>query len=113
MAWRSRSSRLRHPTDKRTHPVHDEINASVTYLPEYLYQEPRRVFAAWLKARRLPGYGQAFRTWIRDLRRDRTPNRIRRFGQACVVAAEVAPRVVICMRISYTRQPRSRVTPPS
>ncbi len=84
---------LRHPTDTSTHPVHDEITAPVTYLPEYLYQEPRRVFAAWLKARRLPGYGQAFRTWVRDLRRDRTPNRIRRFGQACVVAAEVAPRV--------------------
>ncbi|MEM7119972.1 MAG: glycosyltransferase family 4 protein [Pseudomonadota bacterium] len=84
---------LRHPTDTSTHPVHDEISAPVTYLPEYLYQEPRRVFAAWLRARRLPGYRRAFRTWIRDLRRDRTPNRIRRFGQACVVAAEVAPGV--------------------
>ena len=84
---------LRHPTDTSTHPVHDEIAAPVTYLPEYLYQEPRRVAAAWLEARRLPGYRKAFRTWARDLWRDRTPNRIRRFGQACVVAAEIAPRV--------------------
>ena len=25
---------LRHPTDKTTHPIHDEIKAPVTYLPE-------------------------------------------------------------------------------
>ncbi|CAA6809285.1 MAG: Glycosyl transferase, group 1 family protein, partial [uncultured Thiotrichaceae bacterium] len=30
---------LRHPTDKTTHPVHDQISAPVMYLPEYLYQE--------------------------------------------------------------------------
>jgi len=31
---------LRLPTDKKTHPVHDEINAPVTYLPEYLHLSP-------------------------------------------------------------------------
>ena len=31
---------LRHPTDASTHPVHDEITASVNYLPEYLHHEP-------------------------------------------------------------------------
>ena len=25
---------LRHPTDKTTHPIHDEISAPVIYLPE-------------------------------------------------------------------------------
>ncbi|HEY9549828.1 MAG TPA: colanic acid biosynthesis glycosyltransferase WcaL, partial [Kiloniellaceae bacterium] len=34
---------LRQPTDRKRHPVHDEILAPVTYLPEYLYQEPLRV----------------------------------------------------------------------
>jgi hypothetical protein len=26
---------MRHPTDLKTHPVHDEIEAPVHYLPEY------------------------------------------------------------------------------
>src|SRR5690606_20404432 len=43
---------LRHPTDRKTHPVNDEIRAPVVYLPEYLYQEPLRVFNAWRKARK-------------------------------------------------------------
>ena len=34
---------LRHPTDKKTHPVNDQIKAPVIYLPEYLYQEIPRV----------------------------------------------------------------------
>ncbi|MBC6441000.1 MAG: glycosyltransferase family 4 protein [Rhodospirillales bacterium] len=84
---------LRHPTDTATHPVHDEIVAPVTYLPEYIHQEPARVISAWRTARRLPGYPAARRQWLADLRRDMTRNRLRRFGQACVLAAEVAPRV--------------------
>lgn len=84
---------LRHPTDRTTHPVHDEITAPVSYLPEYLYQEPLRVLRAWWQARRLPGYAAAWRQWWRDLKRDRTANRIRRFGQACVLACETAPHV--------------------
>jgi glycosyltransferase involved in cell wall biosynthesis len=80
---------LRHPTDKKTHPVHDEIQAPVNYLPEYLYQEPGRVLRGLRAARKLPGWGEAWRTWFRDLRRDPTPNRIRRFGQAVVLAAEL------------------------
>lgn len=80
---------LRQPTDRKRHPVHDEILAPVTYLPEYLYQEPLRVLRGWRRARRLPGYPRARRTFLRDLRRDLTPNRLRRFGQACVLAAEL------------------------
>jgi hypothetical protein len=33
---------LRYPTDKHTHPVHREVKAPVSYLPEYLYREPFR-----------------------------------------------------------------------
>lgn len=80
---------LRHPTDKTTHPVHDEISAPVTYLPEYLYQEPLRVLKAWRKVRSFPGYKRAKAQWWKDLKRDRTSNRVRRFGQAMVFAAEM------------------------
>ncbi len=80
---------LRHPTDKATHPIHDEIAAEVLYLPEYLLHEPWRVLRAWWAVRRRPAYREAFNIWLRDLRRDITPNRVRRFGQACVLAHEL------------------------
>jgi glycosyltransferase involved in cell wall biosynthesis len=79
---------LRCPTDKHRHPVHAEIAARIKYLPEYLYQEPRRVLRAWWQLRRNPGYRLARRAWLRDLRRDPTASRGRRFGQALVLAAE-------------------------
>ncbi|HTQ34957.1 MAG TPA: glycosyltransferase family 4 protein [Stellaceae bacterium] len=80
---------LRHPTDKAVHPVHRQIRAELLYLPEYLYQEPARVWRGWRRARHLPGYCAARRAWLADLRRDPTPNRIRRFGQALVLASEL------------------------
>lgn len=80
---------LRHPTDQETHPVHHEITASVSYLPEYLHQEPSRVLNGFRQARRLPGYAKARAIWLRDLRRDPTRNRIRRWGQAMVLATEL------------------------
>jgi glycosyltransferase involved in cell wall biosynthesis len=80
---------MRRPTDGKRHPVHDAIRAAVTYLPEYLHQEPARVFRAWRKARRLPGHAVARRAFLADLRRDPTRNRVRRFGQAMVLAAEM------------------------
>ncbi|PPR11073.1 MAG: GDP-mannose-dependent alpha-(1-6)-phosphatidylinositol monomannoside mannosyltransferase [Alphaproteobacteria bacterium MarineAlpha11_Bin1] len=84
---------LRHPTDSQKHPVHEEIEAPVRYLPEYLYQEPRRVWVAWRKMRKLSAYRKVRRAWLRDLYRDRTTNRIRRFGQALVLAHELAPDI--------------------
>ncbi len=79
---------LRRPTDAKRHPVHDEINAPVMYLPEYVKDEPSRCIRAWLKVRRLPGYHAAFSAFRRDWARDRTSNRARRFVQAMVLAAE-------------------------
>ena len=79
---------LRRPTDRFTHPIHTEIRSPVLYLPEYLHEAPRRVLRAWKTARRLPGYARARSMWLADLARDRTPNRVRRFGQALVLAAE-------------------------
>jgi len=84
---------MRHPTDKHTHPVHDEISAPVNYLPEYLHDEPMRVFKAWLKVRKFSGYKAAKTQFIKDLKRDFTKNRWRRFGQAFVMAAELNPQV--------------------
>ena len=77
---------LRRPYDATDHPINAEIAASVTYLPEYLHRAPGRVVSAWHAARRLPGYGAAWAALRRDLARDRTRNRVRRFGQACVLA---------------------------
>ncbi len=84
---------LRHPTDRAVHPVHEAIGADRLYLPEYLHQEPSRVWRGWRRARRQPGYGRALRAWLADLRRDPTPNRVRRFGQALVLAAELPSEV--------------------
>jgi glycosyltransferase involved in cell wall biosynthesis len=80
---------LRHPTDRAAHPVHQLIRAARVYLPEYLYQEPLRVWRGWARSRRRPGYARALAAWLADLRGDPTPNRIRRFGQALVLAAEL------------------------
>ncbi|MDH4051091.1 MAG: glycosyltransferase family 4 protein [Rubrivivax sp.] len=85
---------LRRPTDGAMHPIHGEIAAPVVYLPEYLYQEPRRVWRAWQVARRLPGYRAARASWLADLARDRSASRGRRFGQALVLAAELPPDIV-------------------
>ena len=80
---------LRRPTDPHRHPMHAEIRARVTYLPEYLLREPVRVWRGWRAARRRPGYRDAFVAWMRDLRRDPSPNRMRRYGQALVLAREL------------------------
>ncbi len=80
---------LRHPTDVKTHPLHDRLRAKVRYLPEYLRDDPARVAAAREAAQSMPGYAQAFDAFERDLARDDTPNRRRRFGQACVMAHEL------------------------
>ena len=80
---------LREPHDPAIHPVHEQIQAPVAYLPEYLKDDPARVFRAWRLARRWPSYQTARQAWLRDLKRDRSANRIRRFGQALVLAAEL------------------------
>ncbi len=80
---------LRRPSDARRHPVHGEIRARILYLPEYLILEPLRVLRAWWKVRAGKSYKSVFSIWLGDLARDTTPNRIRRFGQALVLAAEL------------------------
>ncbi len=84
---------MRHPTDGRTHPVHEEIAAPVSYLPEYLHHAPLRVLRSWWTVRHAPGLAAAWGQFRHDLRRDFSRNRIRRFGQALVLAAELPPGV--------------------
>ncbi len=83
---------LRHPTDKHTHPIHDEIKATKHYLPEYLYQEPFRTFLAKMHCLKYPGFWKAVPIFLKDLLRDPTPNRIRRFGQSFVLVREYMPK---------------------
>ncbi|MCP4821609.1 MAG: glycosyltransferase family 4 protein, partial [Shimia sp.] len=84
---------LRFPTDTKTHPLHDRLKAEVNYLPEYLHQEPLRVAKGVLRSMLRRGFWAACGTWIKDLRRDRTRNRVRRFGQACVLATELSGEI--------------------
>lgn len=79
---------MRRPTDKKRHPVHDEISAPVTYLPEYLHEEPLRVLKALWGCRKKPGFTKALRQFLSDLPHDLSRNRFRRFGQAAVLANE-------------------------
>lgn len=79
---------LRRPTDTKRHPVHDEIKAPVRYLPEYLHEEPGRVLASLFRCLPKPGFWRGLGALCRDFLKDPTRNRIRRFGQAAVLAAE-------------------------
>jgi glycosyltransferase involved in cell wall biosynthesis len=81
------------PTDKTRHPVHDRVRAPIVYLPEYLRHDPGRVLGAWLRARHLPGYAGARAKFLADLKRDPSRNRLRRWGQALVLAAEMPPSI--------------------
>jgi len=97
---------LRRPTDGATHPLHVDIKAPVTYLPEYLHDDAGRVLRAWSRVRRLQGYRVARATWWRDLRRDWSRNRARRFGQAVVLAAEL-PQHVAHVHAHFLHTPAS------
>jgi glycosyltransferase involved in cell wall biosynthesis len=99
---------LRHPTDGRRHALHDRITAPVHYLPEYLRDEPRRVLRALgrLILRHPAGLARTALDWLRDLMRDRTANRGRRFGQALVLAAEL-PADVPFVYVHFLHTPAS------
>jgi glycosyltransferase involved in cell wall biosynthesis len=84
---------LRHPYDPATHPIHAEIEAPVYYLPEYAHDDIPRVLRAFLRVCWKPGFWRALATFTRDLRRDPTRNRMRRFAQALVMAHEMPASV--------------------
>ncbi len=97
---------LRNPTEGKTHPVHRKITAPVLYLPEYLKDDPPRVKRGREFAERQPGFAEAEKLFEADLARDHTANRYRRFGQACVLAAEL-PKDVGWLHTHYLHTPAS------
>lgn len=97
---------LRHPTDQKRHPVHGELNASVRYLPEYLHHEPLRVMRAAGRSLKRRGFWRCVRLFLADLRRDWTVNRLRRFGQALVLADEL-PKNTAWLYVHFIHTPGS------
>ncbi|QKK27684.1 glycosyltransferase family 4 protein [Rhizobium hidalgonense] len=79
---------MRRPTDKKRHPVHDEIKARVVYLPEYLHEEPIRVLKGLVAGFSKPGFKALIKRFLADLPRDISRNRFRRLGQALVLGRE-------------------------
>ncbi|MEO1197970.1 MAG: glycosyltransferase family 4 protein [Pseudomonadota bacterium] len=99
---------LRHPTDPATHDLHDEIKAPVLYLPEYLKDDPPRVRQGMTWAKRQTSYKAARTAFEADYTRDKTANRQRRWGQACVLAAEL-PSTIRHIHSHYLHTPASVV----
>ena len=97
---------LRHPTDKQTHPIHRQIQANVIYLPEYLHQEPLRVLKALGHCISKRAFCKALKAFLKDLKRDMSRNRVRRFGQALVLTAEM-PEGVEQMYAHFLHTPAS------
>lgn len=97
---------LRRPTDRQVHALNRAITAPVLYLPEYLRAEPRRVLRAFARLAARRPFWRALGVWCRDLRRDPTANRGRRFGQALALAAEL-PADVDWLHAHYLHTPGS------
>ncbi|MFE1602551.1 glycosyltransferase family 4 protein [Methylobacterium sp. ID0610] len=97
---------LRRPHDGAVHPMHRQIRAPVAYLPEYLHEAPWRVLRGAAAALRRPGLGALLALVWRDLRRDPTPNRLRRLGQALVLAREL-PAQITHLHVHYLHTPAS------
>jgi glycosyltransferase involved in cell wall biosynthesis len=99
---------LRHPTDGAVHALNRAVRAKAYYLPEYLYRGPIRVLRGFAWARRLPGFRRLLRIFFQDLRRDLTANRLRRLGQAFVLAREIDP-AIRHLHVHYLHTPASVV----
>jgi glycosyltransferase involved in cell wall biosynthesis len=97
---------LRTPTEKIVHDMHREISADILYLPEYLQDAPERVRAGQRWAAAQPGFAAAFAAFQGDLERDRSANRRRRWGQACVLAREL-PADVAWLHTHFLHTPAS------
>ena len=99
---------LRRPTDRDRHPIHARIAAPVSYLPEYLRDAPLRVLAGLGHALRRPRFPALVRLFLRDLARDPSASRLRRLGQALVLARELPERVTH-LHVHFLHTPASVV----
>ncbi|MCJ2142084.1 glycosyltransferase family 4 protein [Methylobacterium sp. E-066] len=84
---------LRRPTDRARHPMHAAIRAPAAYLPEYLRDAPFRVLRGLGAALTRPRLPALLALFARDLFRDPSASRLRRLGQALVLARELPPEV--------------------
>jgi glycosyltransferase involved in cell wall biosynthesis len=99
---------LRRPTDAARHLMHAEITAPLHYLPEYLHDDRWRVLRGVARALLRPSAPRLLATVARDLWRDPTRNRLRRFGQACVMAHEL-PAGTRHLHVHFLHTPASVV----
>jgi glycosyltransferase involved in cell wall biosynthesis len=97
---------LRRPTDPDVHQLHREIQAPVHYLPEYLYQEPLRVLKGLVAGLGRAPFRRLMAVFLRDLWRDPSANRMRRLGQALVLAREL-PAAVEHLHVHFLHTPAS------
>ncbi|MEE7490078.1 glycosyltransferase family 4 protein [Methylobacterium oryzae CBMB20] len=97
---------LRRPTDRARHPMHAQIRADAAYLPEYLRDAPLRVLRGIGAALRRPNLPALLALFARDLRRDPTASRLRRLGQALVLAREL-PSEVVHLHVHFLHTPAS------
>lgn len=84
---------LRKPTDKHVHAMHGRIAARLFYLPEYLRDDRARVAKGLVSGLLRRGFWRLLGVVLRDLARDPTASRLRRFGQALVLARELDPSI--------------------
>ncbi|MGU3463387.1 glycosyltransferase family 4 protein [Methylobacterium sp. C33D] len=97
---------LRRPTDRARHPMHAQIRAAAAYLPEYLRDAPLRVLLGLGAALGRPKLPALLALFARDLRRDPTASRLRRLGQALVLAREL-PVEVAHIHVHFLHTPAS------
>ncbi|MEO1020192.1 MAG: glycosyltransferase, partial [Pseudomonadota bacterium] len=76
------------------------------YLPEYLHHEPFRLIRAVAYGVTRLRLGRLLRLFWRDWCRDRTRNRVRRVGQAVVLATELPPEIQH-IHVHYLHTPTS------
>ncbi len=80
---------LRPPREAARHPVHAQIGAPVAYLPERLRDAPLRVLKAAARQLANPRLARTLAAWAADFARGPSLDRVRRLGQALVLAAEL------------------------
>ncbi len=97
---------LRRPTDGARHPMHARIAAPVAYLPEYLRDDPGRVLCGLAAAIRRRRFLPLLAVFARDLARDPTAARLRRLGQALVLAREL-PAETAHLHVHFLHSPAS------
>lgn len=83
---------LRHP-GADAHLTGPASRLACDHLPEYLHEAPLTVAGAVVRAAALRGFPGALRAFLADLARDLSRARVRRFGQACVLAVRLDPTV--------------------